>query len=181
MLKNQLDTEHRKGLIKQGYFCNGFENNLPYKEDKSINTCFRWRVETRNYEGNIESNTSYDDQGNSTFGWQPRFDMYIRFQLDFFHTFDSQKGLPLRDILFLKDKEGNNERILASIKNADKPILTYPDSVPNAEKTVNIPKYDDGSVDKKEQNNYEYSSYDINALQLTASIGLPKNMLPGYD
>jgi hypothetical protein len=100
-LKIKLETDYRINLIKQGYFCNGFENNKPYRENGKVNTCFRWRVETRLYEGTLEDNIIYDKEGNTELGYQTRFDMYLRFQMDFYNTFDSQKGLPLRDIIYL--------------------------------------------------------------------------------
>ncbi|MBR4316352.1 MAG: hypothetical protein IKP65_05250 [Alphaproteobacteria bacterium] len=177
-MKNKLETDFRINLIKQGYFCNGFENNLPYKESGDINTCFRWRVETRPYEGNIESNTVYDENENSVYGYQTRFDMYIRFQMDFYDTFDSQNGYPLRDIIYtLSERSGEQtyERIKASINNADDNARTMPNEDNRKVDSVNIPEMSKSLYENENSN----TSYDPKSLQFEATFKLSPEELPG--
>jgi hypothetical protein len=42
--------------------------------------------------------------------------MYLRFQMDCYDTFDSQNGLPLRDIIF--NNNDKTERILMGINTS---------------------------------------------------------------
>lgn len=177
-MKNKLETDFRINLIKQGYFCNGFENNLPYKESGEINTCFRWRVETRPYEGNIESNTVYDEDENSVYGYQTRFDMYIRFQMDFYDTFDSQNGYPLRDIIYVLDEKSENQtykRIKASINDADDNARTTPNEQNRKVDSVDIPNMSQSIYENKNTN----TAYDPKSLQFEANFKLSPEELPG--
>ena len=185
IIKNQFQTNHRANLIKQGFYCNGFENNEPYKENGDINTCFRWRVETRPYQGDVQSNTIYygqeDDQ--SQYGYQQRFNAYIRFQLDFFGTFDSQEGDPLRDIMFTMQENTNasseqdkfiEKRIKAGIAQADRKALTTPDAQEYKEQENWIPESIRINHVQDVNNTYEKQ-----ALQLSANFNLEKRLLPG--
>lgn len=167
-----METNHRIRLIKQGYFCNGFENNQPYKENGSINTPFRWRVESRAYEGDLESNTVYDEDGNTTYGYQERFDVYLRFQMDFYDTFDSQNGLPLRDILFT-DPDKKTSRLLMGINTAEHVAKTTPTDTAVSQSTVKIPSTLESASAYK-------SSYEMNTLQYSVLFSIPKVLLPGY-
>jgi hypothetical protein len=54
-----------------------------------------------------------------------RFKVYYRFQMDFFDTFDSQNGKPLRDIVFAVDPKSTvkeTTRILAAQMDSDNAI-----------------------------------------------------------
>ncbi len=169
--KQMLETDFRIALVRQGFFCNGFENNKAFN-GKKVNTCFRWRVETRPYEGTIVNNVLYDENGNMILpddqpvnGYQDRYNMYFRTQLDFFDTFDSQgERKPLRDVLFVYDGETDDCRLLAAIKDANNSASTMPDSQLNPEST---------------NTNEKSSSYDPNALQFYGSFALAKNECPG--
>lgn len=106
--KNRLEVEHRQRLIMQGFFNNGFIENRPYKDDGSINVAFRFRVENKPISGNLSSvdvqddfdPTSTADEVTPVAGYEDRFDVYYHFQLDFYDTFNSQGGVPLRDYLY---------------------------------------------------------------------------------
>lgn len=86
----------RKNLIDQGYYCNGFVDNNP------ANGIFRFRVENMGFG---ESVTNPD--GSYKIAYDSEYEVYSRVQMDFFSSFDSQEGRPLRD--FILDKHG--ERI----------------------------------------------------------------------
>ena len=170
-VKQELETDFRISLIRQGFFCNGFENNRVFKEsDNQVNTCFRWRVETRPYEGAIVNNTEYDEDGNPIYsedddtvnGYQDRYNMYFRTQLDFFDTFNSQAdGKPLRDIVFVYDGKTDECRLLAGIKDADSVAATMP-----------------GSAPAQEENNVTVNT-ESTSLQFFATFAIPRNELPG--
>lgn len=176
--KTEIETDTRAGMIKQGFFCNGFENNNPYSsgnadEGPSVNRCFRWRVETRPYEG------SYDDvvaEGQN--GYQERFAAYLRMQMDFYSTFDSQDGLPLRDIIFLGDVKTDSNRILMGIDDSDNSARTKPDSNPSPDRTVSIPERTSARVDTTRET-MEANEDNSTRLQHTVVFGLPKKWLPG--
>lgn len=133
-IKIICETDHRKNLIHQGYFCNGFWNNQPYKSNStSVNVCFRWRTETEPYEGTYESNYIESSNANDMeveentelLNKLARYKMYFRFQMDFYDTFNSQNGQPLRDIFFATDPTSTKKeitRIVAAQMNADSSI-----------------------------------------------------------
>ena len=181
--KTTIETDSRINLIQQGFFCNGFESNKPYSESTlsdndgeealKTNTCFRWRVETRPYQGKYE-----DVVATANNGYQDRFDMYLRMQMDFYPTFDSQDGHPLRDIMFLGDDETTENRIIMGIDDSDTSARTTPDAVPSGEKTVDIPDEISIRVDT-ERDKIPVDNDDPNRLQQTVVFGLPKKWLPG--
>ncbi len=115
--KNRLEVEHRQKLIRQGFFSNGFVNNNPYKEDGRVNDAFRFRVENKPISGNLgdaQATGDFDpnelpDEAVPVVGYEERFDVYYHFQLDFYDTFDSQNGVPLRDYFYvLASETGTN-------------------------------------------------------------------------
>lgn len=178
-VKCRIETDHRSELVRQGYFCNGFEENTPFDGDK-VNTCFRWRVETRPYEGSFDEVTSKNANG-----WQPRFDMYVRFQMDFLHTFDSQPGrTPLRDLLFIGG-EGDNYRIRTGIQDVNYSARTTPDAQHTKANTVIV---SDQITQRNKQlaaqsgsdeDDTTTSTTSQNMLQYVATWSLPKAILPG--
>ena len=183
--KNMLETEFRRNLIKLGYFCNGFLNNQPYVSSSSSekepdrNMCFRWRVETRQYEGkrdlsNADANGAY---GN----YDERYAMYYHFQMDFFDTFDSQDGLPLNDIIFQHDLGTDDDRILAAIDDADNSAGTTPYDTGGDVSSIYVPPQEDLVVDRTEQEKANRNTKDtstIKDLRFTATFGIPKSKLP---
>ena len=87
--KDNAERQIRKDLIDQGYYNNGYVDNDPNKE------AFRFRVEFAPITYDIENYTH-----------SSLYEVYDRFQLDFYSSFDSQyDGKPLRDIFFGADGE----------------------------------------------------------------------------
>ncbi|MCK9279259.1 MAG: hypothetical protein M0P71_01335 [Melioribacteraceae bacterium] len=83
----------RRGLIDQGFYCNGYNNN---------------NVEDGRFMFMVISNASDSDSfinGEFSIIYKERYEVYNRVQIDFFNTFDSQNGKPLRD--FMYDSFGN--------------------------------------------------------------------------
>lgn len=102
-IRNMAEMETRKGLIDQGFYCNGFNGNDPN------NGIFRFRVESI-----PTGDAAFDNQGNYSPTYTSRLEVYYRVQLDFLQSFDSQLyGKPLRDIMFNADGsriQGGNRR-----------------------------------------------------------------------
>lgn len=135
-IKNKLQTDFRTMAISKGFFNNGFENNQPYyiqplqnnEQNLITNTCFRWRVQSAQYEDVKLYN--YDDlspQDKKIFISEnfSRYNAYLRFQMDLIDTFDSQNGYPLRDIYKWSQTGGitqlgvDQDRILMADSNAE--------------------------------------------------------------
>lgn len=176
--KNRLDTEFRRNLVRQGFFGNGFVDNAPYAGNNEVNTCFRWRVETRQYEGKMD--TSQDAQSQSYGSYDPRYDMYFHFQMDFFDTFDSQNGeSPMLDIIFIEDGETDDCRILAGIDDADNSARTAPTEGDKSESALTVPAKEELMVDKTAtERMVAKGNRNIADLQFTAQFGIPKDKLP---
>lgn len=138
-VKIVCETDHRKNLISQGYFCNGFLENQPFVIQSNsngshtvINTCFRFRTQTQLYEGTFNGNyqelydsTSTNPENDALIKKLERFKMYYHIQLDFFDTFDSQNGKPLRDIWYATDPTSATKavtRIFAAQMDADNSV-----------------------------------------------------------
>lgn len=151
--KYACEIDHRKYLIEQGFFSNGFLNNLPFKAGGEKNIAFRFRIETQPYEGTIndyknsafeenkpaEGEEENEDISQVDFGgYEERWNMYYRVQMDFSDMFNSQPDLkPLRDFLYIGEKSDDN-RILAAISDAqnarptpDSPIINNENSLTN--------------------------------------------------
>lgn len=121
--ETRLEREFRSRLIRKHYFCNGWKNNQPYVGNGKLNEIFRFRVENNAVTGSIAS--EYEKSGgqedNTALpGYDPRWEVYFRFQIDFFDTFDSQNGnRPLLDYSFVKkdmpDETLEYERIAGGI------------------------------------------------------------------
>ena len=144
--KTAIETDHRKNLVSQGFFSNGFLNNKPYKNDEKTNIAFRFRVETQPYEGSItdymkESFAQYSslsdlDDTIDYGGYDERWDVYFRVQMDFYDTYNSQPDLkPLRDFIYIGTKSDKN-RIKAAIGDADNSAKTTPVSTVNTEENL---------------------------------------------
>ena len=170
-----IETDHRKNLVSQGFFSNGFLNNKPYKSNGETNIAFRFRVETQPYEGSIsdymkesfEQYSSMSDLDDSIDygGYDERWNVYFRVQMDFYDTFNSQSDLkPLRDFIYIGKKSDDN-RIKAAIGDADNSANTTPVS----------------SVDTEENTN-EVATNERANKQFAASWTILKKDLPGeYD
>ena len=173
--KIRIETDHRASLVGQGYFCNGFEENQPYAGDK-VATCFRWRVETRPYEGDRESQWRVSENGLVSYGYQRRFEMYLHFQIDFEDGFDSQDGEPLRDIWFVGDGASDADRISTGIDVGD--YQATPESAPTAVKTADVPEFG-GALVEDDGRTALYSARDLSDLRFNGGYGLPRTRLPG--
>ena len=168
-IRSRVETEHRIRLMRQGYFCNGFVGNQPFATDgATVNTCFRWRVESRQYEGSLEGNMESGDDG-----WRERYDVYLRFQMDFLDTFDSQPGgLPLRDVMWI-----GNERILMGIRDADSEARTTIQQEAMQPEDGNYqPEY---TIAPDVNGSYASETHQSGRLQHQASFGLPRSLMPG--
>ena len=179
--KNMLESDFRRDLVKQGYFCNGFLENQPYvssENNQKVNTCFRWRVETRQYEGSMD--TSQDSRSKAYGSYEDRYDMYYHFQMDFFDTFNSQEGgKPVTDVIFIRNGETDDCRILAGIDDADNSARTAPLEEKNSDNTNYVPQRQDLVVDRTENEQSQFkSSSNIQDLRFTAIFGLPLTELP---
>lgn len=194
--KNYYETRHRARLIKEGFFSNGFLDNLPYNSSLAaddgiagegnlkINYAFRFRVETKPTKGNLSKLNQGAEIPNDpnqssfvpSFGYEDRFNLYFRFQLDFFDTFDSQDGLPLRDIVYQDAKYGvvNSDTydvdgvLLARIPGgivAESGIKSTPSHV-----------YESTNPDTGHDMVTTADPYD---LRFTGNYSLEKSMLPG--
>ena len=104
--RNHYETIHRRKLISRGYFSNGWKNNQVYVGEE-LNEPFRFRVENQPITGkryNTDTELEYDgtlpDKVEPLPGYDTRWDIYFHFQLDFYDSFDSQNGKPLRDYLW---------------------------------------------------------------------------------
>ena len=104
--RNYYESIHRRKLIAKGYFSNGWKNNHPYINNQK-NEIFRFRVENQPTSG--RRNKEYEPElGGNSFpevsvplaGYDTRWEVFFRFQLDFYDSFDSQNGKPLRDYLW---------------------------------------------------------------------------------
>lgn len=185
--KNILETDFRKNLIRQGFFCNGFVENQPYSasqpaESTKSNMCFRWRVETRQYEGKMDS--SYDANSKSFGSFDPRYNMYYHFQMDFYDTFDSQEGKPVNDILFILDGKTDNCRILAGIDDADNTAATSPLQLGVESSSATAVTNRDSVVDRTENEKLLNSTSRTRSnidLQFTATFGIPLDELPTVE
>lgn len=104
--RNYYETRHRRKLIARGYFSNGWKNNQVYVEEGGTNEPFRFRVENQPVSGkraSVDTEFEYDDSVERVEpvpGYDTRWDIYFHFQLDFYDSFDSQNGKPLRDYLW---------------------------------------------------------------------------------
>ena len=104
--RNHYESIHRRKLVSKGYFSNGWKNNHPYIGDQK-NEIFRFRVENQPSSGSRNKEYEPETGGNSfpetstpLAGYDTRWEVYFRFQLDFYDSFDSQNGKPLRDYLW---------------------------------------------------------------------------------
>lgn len=104
--RNHYETLHRRKLIARGYFSNGWKNNHVYVGEE-LNEPFRFRVENQPITGkrhNTDTGLDYDgtlpDRVEPLPGYDTRWDIYFHFQMDFYDSFDSQNGKPLRDYLW---------------------------------------------------------------------------------
>lgn len=102
--RNKYETLYRRRLISKGYFSNGWKNNHVYTGSKK-NEVFRFRVEHQPVTG--KRNSTYDSpdytgvvETSPVPGYDTRWDIFFRFQMDFYDSFDSQNGKPLRDYLW---------------------------------------------------------------------------------
>lgn len=175
-LKTKLETDFRRNLIRQGYFCNGFLNNQPYNSGET-NTCFRWRVETRQYEGKMDMSETDGSYGN----YDTRYDMYYHFQMDFFDTFNSQTGgKPMKDIVFVGGDETDDSRILAGIDDVSGIAKTTPYEAEKTESTNYVPTNGDLVVDKSEneKNKPTKDTSAVTDLRFSATFGIKKEDLP---
>lgn len=175
-LKNKLETDFRRSMIRQGYFCNGFLNNRPYSGEET-NTCFRWRVETRQYEGKTDMSETDGAYGS----YDTRYDMYYHFQMDFFDTFNSQTGgKPAKDIIFIGGDETDDSRILAGIDSASGIARTTPYEADKTVKMNDIPTNEDLVVDRSEneKNKPTKDTSEITGLQFSATFSIEKEDLP---
>lgn len=107
VIRNHYETIHRRKLISKGYFSNGWKNNQVYTEKGVKNEVFRFRVENQPTSGSRTAKTPEIDFGSSLpetvapiAGYDTRWEVYFHFQLDFYDSFDSQNGKPLRDYLW---------------------------------------------------------------------------------
>lgn len=104
--KAELECAFRAELIGKGYFCNGWRGNSPVRAGGSENLVFRFRVENQPANGRVAATYTpaagydYGDVAAPLAGWDDRWNIYFRFQLDFYDSFDSQDGKPLRDYLW---------------------------------------------------------------------------------
>ncbi len=189
-VRNRYETLHRRRLIAKGYFSNGWKNNQVYVYDESgrpeLNEPFRFRVENQpvtgkrsgDYEG-MNFGDSYPLQVQPLPGYDTRWDIYFHFQLDFYDSFDSQDGKPLRDYLWQRqdcsgylggDPESMSVdgvsyiRIMGGIEAESGGMHILPDNVytPNANEYGKAPTTDD-----------PYS------FQFAGRFSIPKSELPG--
>lgn len=182
--KNMLETDFRENLVRQGFFCNGFVENQPYGSGQDENgqktsTPFRWRVETRQYDGKMD--TSYDSTTNSFGSFDPRYNMYYHFQMDFYDTFDSQEGgTPINDTVFLLGGNEDKDRILAGIDDADNSARTSPlEGLNNGESSKYVANHDDLVVDRTENESIpQKRSNNQVDLRFSATFGIAKGELP---
>ena len=166
--KLALETNFRKNLVSQGFFTNGFVNNKPYKDNGDTNVAFRFRIESQPYEGSIADymNEAFEDSSDSEGeenvnygGYEERWNIYFRMQMDFLDTFNSQPGLlPLRDFIYIGEKSDDN-RIKAAIRDADNSAKTTPVSKSNTDASK--------------------SDSEISNKQITAAWAIKKKDLPG--
>ena len=182
--KNMLETDFRENLVRQGFFCNGFVENQPYGGEQDENgqktsTPFRWRVETRQYDGKMD--TSYDGTTNSFGSFDPRYNMYYHFQMDFYDTFDSQEGgTPINDTIFLLGGNEDKDRILAGIDDADNSARTSPLEGSNSGGSSKyVANHDDLVVDRTENESIQQKGNGNQVdLRFSATFGLAKAELP---
>ncbi|MGQ4893427.1 MAG: hypothetical protein ACP6IQ_02240 [Candidatus Njordarchaeia archaeon] len=164
----------RKYLINQGFYCNGFNNNDPAQGE------FRFRVENMEVGENIlDSNDNYVIHYNS------RYEVYYRLQIDFYSTFDSQDGRPLRD--FLYDKDGN--RIQGDNEQRSLYRLPNGDVVPSVDVAKDYLWYkfdEDGTHDWENESNVEDELHDFTTdippqetTRFYNKFLIPKEDLPG--
>ena len=165
-MKDEGEMLTRRNLIKQGFYNNGFIDNDVSKQE------FRFRVEIGQY--NV-SGMAVED------GWEDRFNVYYRLQIDFTKSYDSQLNLfPLRDILF----DGDNRLDSGTAGNLlDQTNLTYQHNLPKpptvAEQNAShsIEGNDDfDDMDNPYVNNSNPNSY---SSQSNGTYTLPKTELPG--
>ena len=105
-VRNHYESLHRRRLIQKGYFSNGWKNNQVYAGNKK-NEVFRFRVENQPTSGKRTATMEREDWGGTypemvapIAGYDTRWDIYFHFQMDFYDSFDSQNGAPLRDYLW---------------------------------------------------------------------------------
>ena len=108
----ECEIENRRSLIKQGYYNNGFENNV-YDANNPIP--YKFRVIDSPSSGTVEDADMSDDITDL-------YIVYYNFQMDFYSTYNSQgKNLPLRDEFYTYNEDSDStERIRAgkSVSNA---------------------------------------------------------------
>lgn len=105
-VRNHYETLHRRNLIKKGYFSNGWKNNQAYVYENK-NEIFRFRVENQPISGKrtndaeaLEFDGTWPTISSPIAGYDTLWDIYFHFQMDFYDSFDSQNGKPLRDYLW---------------------------------------------------------------------------------
>ena len=93
-------------MIRKGYFSNGWKNNQVYVGE-SKNEVFRFRVENQPVSGKraaaadeLVFDGTFPELVAPVAGYDTRWDIFFHFQLDFYDSFDSQDGKPLRDCLW---------------------------------------------------------------------------------
>ena len=158
--------------------------NQPYGSEQGENgqktsTPFRGRVETRQYDGKMD--TSYDGTTNSFGSFDPRYNMYYHFQMDFHDTFDSQEGgTPINDTIFLLGGNEDKDRILAGIDDADNSARTSPLEGSNSGGSSKyVANHDDLVVDRTENESIQQKGNGNQVdLRFSATFGLAKTELP---
>ena len=113
--RGHYETLFRRRIVAQGYFVNGWRNNQVYTYDPgkegdepALNDVFQFRVASKPASGSIPKSTTPIDtseglptETSPVAGYDTRWDIYYHFQLDFYDSFDSQGGRPLRDYLWM--------------------------------------------------------------------------------
>ena len=164
-IRNEAERRTRKYLIDQGFYCNGFVNNNP------SSGIFRFRVES-NIVGSDDYHVVYETD----------FENYEVIQMDFFSSFDSQNGLPLREFLY----DVGGERI-SGLPMYGGTILT-----PTGEKQLNVNPVDDVWSDfgndesspwygqpNAEQGLAQTTTFDGSVNKLHGEYTIPHEELPG--
>lgn len=173
--QNEMDEAERrvrKYLIDQGFYCNGFVGNNP------AGGAFRFRVESMAVGDEI-----LNEDGSYKIVYDPRFEVYHRVQMDFFLSFDSQGGYPLRDFMY----RGDGSRIQGG--DAGRPYYDTPsgtvvntyvsDSTWNGFGDGEGQAWDTGLLADGSLSNEETYSAPQEAQRIFTDFTIPKSELPG--
>lgn len=104
-IRLKYENEHRKRLIMQGYFSNGWKNNEAYTLNGEKNDVFRFRVVNKASTGKVNKKKESGITTDTIIpvaGYDTRWEVYFHWQMDFYDSFDSQNGRPLRDYLYMR-------------------------------------------------------------------------------